>query len=161
MNDVCAIVEVTNSTSETARISQESEPNYQCDDCEMVFNALALLTEHKKTHGEVQNSFKCQDCDKTFRSKYPLTLHQRVHSGARPFECEVLNDIISKFILVCDWLKHVRQLSVSRSCRVILVAHHGDEDNRTSIRSGIGIRFLRGCHFFFQKISGKIFSWNC
>ena len=95
MNDVCAVVEV-NSTCEAASASLErNEPNYQCDDCKMAFGTLSLLTEHKKTHGhgEVQSSFKCQDCDKSFRSNYPLMLHQRVHSGARPFECEVLNII--------------------------------------------------------------------
>ena len=78
---------------------------HRCDQCPMSFKTAHLLTQHKRTHGEVDSRYECKYCGKRFTLPGHLKKHSLTHTGERPHKCSVCG---KGFTVRCNLTTHMR-----------------------------------------------------
>lgn len=94
-------VETANSYVMKLMKGGHAQARYQCDQCELNFEAMDYLLMHKRFHlnekdvvkgtGKKRRKFKCDQCDVKVNSQYHLDIHKSKHEGntSRKYVCEV------------------------------------------------------------------------
>lgn len=92
-NDTNMNVENTDSNSNS---NDATCPNkFKCDQCEMQFNAKALLTKHMWKHATTKRH-QCEECEYATNSFYHLKRHKLQHSDIKGFKCPECDYITMK-----------------------------------------------------------------
>lgn len=84
------------------KLMKASQEKYQCDICDLHFDAMEYLLLHKKFHMNERNEvvkegpkkrrkFKCDQCDVKVNSQYHLDIHRSKHEGmtSKKYVCEI------------------------------------------------------------------------
>nr|XP_033772672.1 zinc finger protein 648 [Geotrypetes seraphini]XP_033772674.1 zinc finger protein 648 [Geotrypetes seraphini]XP_033772675.1 zinc finger protein 648 [Geotrypetes seraphini] len=89
---------------------------YCCKKCDICFQDLSGLQEHKQIHLNEQ-SYRCPICDKEFFRAANLRMHKLIHSSDRPHKCPECD---KGFIRTADVWRHLRNVHKIERSKVIL-----------------------------------------
>lgn len=75
----------------------KEEGDFQCENCNRIFNNLRLFRIHKRIHYPQTKSWPCEVCGKRYSSRNLLEEHTNTHKGVRPYMCKCGKDFASKY----------------------------------------------------------------